>query len=231
MQVGLRTFRRLFFMDIQQWRVSESQNFKELSHQNPKRSMASLNLNLRVNLWHFQYLSSPGMTSPWPCKLWFNLRQHEQYLQLCTCTLTYPIVVMIVGGTDLAPLPPTPLTLFLAGLSGQALLIFPLQVIIMGPNGLPDFVSDCIVSDVVFVWDDANSFQSISSQWPAISSGCPLSMSKFRRRTRVPRQSGSPWVSMRLIFELREIFLSLQITQMVFSLIELPSFVQFWTVL
>lgn len=86
----------------------------------------------------------------------------------------------------------------------------------MGPNGLPDFVSDCIVSDMVFVWD-ANSFQSISSPWPAVSSGCPRSMTRFRRRTRVPRQSGSPWVSMSLIFELREIFLSFQITQMVFS--------------
>ena len=86
----------------------------------------------------------------------------------------------------------------------------------MGPNGLPDFVSDCMVSDVVFVWE-ANSFQSISSPWPAVSSGCPRSMTRFRRRTRVPRQSGSPWVSMSLIFELREIFLSFQITQMVFS--------------
>lgn len=37
MQVGLRTVRRLFFTDIQQWRVSETQNFKELSHQNPKQ--------------------------------------------------------------------------------------------------------------------------------------------------------------------------------------------------
>ena len=86
----------------------------------------------------------------------------------------------------------------------------------MGPNGLPDFVSDCIVSDMVFVWD-SNSFQSISSPWPAVSSGCPRSVTRFRRRTRVPRQSGSPWVSMSLIFELREIFLSFQITQMVFS--------------
>ena len=61
----------------------------------------------------------------------------------------------------------------------------------MGPDGLPDFVSDCIVSDVFFV-RDANSFLSISSPWPAIFPGCPLSMSRFRRRTRVPRQSGSP---------------------------------------
>ena len=86
----------------------------------------------------------------------------------------------------------------------------------MGPNGLPHFVCDCIVSDVVFVWD-ANSFQSISSPWPAVSSGCSRSMTRFRRRTRMPRQSGSPWVSMSLIFELREIFLSFQITHMVFS--------------
>ena len=62
MQVGLRTFRRLFFMDIQQWRVSESQILKSLPIKT-RKSTVSLNLNLQVNLWYFHYLSSPGMTS------------------------------------------------------------------------------------------------------------------------------------------------------------------------
>ena len=37
------------------------------------------------------------------------------------------------------------------------------------------------------LYEMPSSFLKISSQWPAISSGCPLSMSRFRRRTIVRR--------------------------------------------